>query len=176
MYQLKSVATTMGLTALDGLMMGTRCGCIDPGILLYLLQEKNYSVKKLEHLLYNESGLLGVSGVSPDMRELLSSQNTQAKQAIELFCYRAALEIGALFIALNGCDALIFTAGIGESATIVRKKICERLIGLGITINDKANQTNATIISDHDSRIFVSVIPTNEEYMIAKHTWGIIKV
>lgn len=174
MLQGRSIATTMGLTALDGLMMGTRCGRIDPGVLLYLMQEKNYSEKQIEHLLYNESGLLGVSGISYDMRELLSNKDSRAIEAVDLFCYRAALEIGSLFAALNGCDALIFTAGIGENSAIIRKRICERLNCFGIKINDQENENNATFISAHDSKIIVSVIPTNEEYMIAKHTQGFI--
>lgn len=176
MYQGKSVATTMGLTALDGLMMGTRCGQIDPGILLYLLQEKNYTSNQLEHLLYNESGLLGVSGISHDVRQLLSSEDISAKEAIELFCYRAALEFGSLAVTLKGCDALIFTAGIGENSAMIRKKICDRLTWLGIKIDEAANKKNSAIISANDSNIVVCVIPTNEEYMIAKHTWDIVHV
>jgi acetate kinase len=176
MYQRKSVATTMGLTALDGLMMGTRCGGIDPGILLYLLQEKHYTTKQLEHLLYAESGLLGVSGISNDVRELLSSENVNAKEAIDLFCYRAALEVGSLFAALKGCDAFVFTAGIGEHAPMIRKKICEKLSWLGIKIDNEANKNNSVIISEKSCNIIVSVIPTNEEYMIAKHTWSMVKV
>lgn len=168
-YQGKSVATTMGLTALDGLMMGTRCGQIDPGVLLYLLQEKNYSAKEIEDLLYNQSGLLGVSGISHDMRELLESCDKNAMEAIDLFCYRAAMEFGSLAIALNGCDAFIFTAGIGENAPVIRKKICEKLSWLGIKLDNKANEKNSTIISNPNSKMIVSVIPTNEEYMIAKH-------
>jgi len=174
MYQGKSVATSMGFTALDGLMMGTRCGQIDPGVLLYLMQEKKYSVKKIEHLLYNESGLLGVSGVSHDVRELLSRSTPDAIDAIELFCYRAALEVGSLTSALNGCDALVFTAGIGEHSAIIRKKICDRLSWLGIKINEKENKNNSTIFSEKNSSIILSVIPTNEEYMIAKNTWDIV--
>lgn len=172
MYQRKSVATTMGFTALDGLMMGSRCGRIDPGILLYLLQEKHYSVNQLENLLYKQSGLLGVSGISDDMQKLLSSRDVKAKQAIELFCYRAALEVGSLVAALQGCDALVFTAGIGENAVIIRKKICERLAWLGIKINDEANKNNSAIISGDKCNVIVGVIPTNEEYMIAKHTYS----
>lgn len=173
MYQRKSVATSMGFTALDGLMMGTRCGRIDPGVILYLIQEQNYSAKDVEHLLYNKSGLLGVSGISHDVRELLAHSDANAKEAIDLFCYRAALEIGSLSAALNGCDALVFTAGIGENAPIIRKKICEKLAWMGIKINDKANEMNSVIISDTDNFI-VSIIPTNEEYMIAKHTRNLI--
>jgi acetate kinase len=171
MYQCKSVATSMGLTPLDGLMMGTRCGGIDPGVLLYLLQEKNYSAKQLEHLLYNESGLLGVSGISYDVRELLSSSDLKANEAIELFCYRAALEVGLCSVALNGFDALIFTGGIGENSAVIREKICERLTWLGIKINAEANKNNLVVISEKNCNIMVGVIPTNEEYMIAKHTW-----
>ena len=170
MYQRKSVATSMGFTALDGLMMGTRCGRIDPGVILYLIEEKKYSVKKVEHLLYNESGLLGVSGISNDLRELLASHDINAQIAIDLFCYRAALEAGSLCVALNGCDAIVFTAGIGEHAALVRKKICEYLSWLGIKINEKANESNSTIITEKDSAIVVCMIPTNEELMIAKHT------
>jgi acetate kinase len=174
MYQCKSVATSMGFTALDGLMMGARCGRIDPGVLLYLLQEKKYSVKQLEHMLYNESGLLGVSGISHDMRTLLSNQDDRAKEAVDLFCYRAAIESGFLAVALQGVDAFIFTAGIGENASIVRKKICERLAWLGVKVDDQANANNATIFSEKNSNILVSVIPTNEELMIAKHTKALL--
>jgi acetate kinase len=170
MHQRKSVAISMGLTPLDGLMMGTRCGRIDPGVLLYLLQEKHYTAKQLEHLLYKESGLLGVSGISNDVRELLSSEEANAKEAIDLFCYRAALEFGSLSAALKGCDAFIFTAGIGEHAPMIRKKICEQLSWLGIKIDNEANKKNSVIISEEGCSIIVSVIPTNEEYMIAKHT------
>ncbi len=169
MYQCKSVATSMGFTALDGLMMGTRCGRIDPGVLLYLLQEKKYTAKQIEDLLYNQSGLLGVSGKSNDVRELLQNSDRQSQEAIDLFCYRAALEAGSLMAALGGCDALVFTAGIGEHAPIVRKKIGAHLHWL-IKINDSANQNNDTVISEKESAIRVCVIPTNEEYMIAKHT------
>jgi acetate kinase len=170
MYQKKSVATSMGFTALDGLMMGKRCGRIDPGVLLYLLQQKKYTPHDVEDVLYNKSGLLGVSGISNDVRELTSSTDPHALEAIDLFCYRAALEVGSFCAALNGCDAFIFTAGIGENSAIVRKKICDRLTWLGIKINDQANQNQETIISEKNSLITVCVIPTNEEYIIAKHT------
>ena len=170
MHQHKSVATSMGLTALDGLMMGSRCGAIDPGVLLYLLQEKKWSVEQVSTLLYKESGLLGVSGISSDMRKLQSSTNPDAIDAIDLFCYIAAKELAALCGILQGCDAIIFTAGIGEKSVEVRKKICQRLQWLGVILNEKANAINAPIISQDASAIVVSVIPTNEEYMIAKHT------
>jgi acetate kinase len=140
---------------------------------LYLFQEKNYSAKEMEHLLYNESGLLGVSGISHDVRKLLTHPDNNAKEAIDLFCYRAAIEIGSLTAALNGCDALVFTAGMGENSPIIRKKICERLTWLGVKINNKANEMNSVIISDKGNMI-VCVIPTNEEYMIAQHTLNLI--
>lgn len=170
MHQGKSVATSMGFTTLDGLMMGTRCGHIDPGVLLYLLEEKDYSVKQVEHLLYNESGLLGVSGLNNNVRELLEHQDEErVLEALELFCYRAALETGSLLVALGGCDALIFTAGIGENAPLIRKKISQHLSCFGVKIDEEANNNNATIISMRDSAILIGMIPTNEELMIAKH-------
>lgn len=171
MHQRKSVATSMGLTALDGLMMGSRCGTIDPGAILYLLEEKKLSVEKVRTLLYQESGLLGVSGISNDMRELQSSIAPHAIEAVDLFCYRAAKELSALCTSIQGCDAIIFTAGIGEKSAIVRKKICEHLQWLGIVLDEHANSQHATIISQtNKSTILVGVIPTNEDYMIAKHT------
>ncbi|KTD09181.1 Acetate kinase (Acetokinase) [Legionella gratiana] len=177
MYQGKSVATSMGFTALDGLMMGTRCGRIDPGVLLYLLEQKKYSAEQVGHLLYNESGLLGVSGLSNNVRELLEHlEDGRVLEAINLFCYRAALEAGSLLVALGGCDVLIFTAGIGEHAPLIRKKISDHLSWLGIKINDEANNNNATIISEKDSTILVSVIPTNEELMIAQHVQAQLKI
>jgi len=175
MYQCKSVATSMGLTAVDGLMMGTRCGRIDPGVLLYLMQEKHFTAQQVENLIYLKSGLLGVSCISNDVRELLTSEDANAKEAIELFCYRAALEFGSLTAALKGCDALVFTAGIGEHAPVIRQKICERLAWLGIKIDGEANKKNASIISEKGCEITVSVIPTNEEYMIAKHSWNLMQ-
>jgi acetate kinase len=170
MHQGKSVATSMGLTALDGLMMGARCGTIDPGLILYLLQEKKLSVEQVTTLLYKESGLLGVSGISSDMRKLQSSEEPHAMEAVDLFCFIAARELSALCGILQGCDAIVFTAGIGEKSVLVRKKICDRLNWLGVVLDEKANSTNASIISHYMSKISVSVIPTNEEYMIAQHT------
>lgn len=170
MHKRKSIATSMGFTALDGLMMGTRCGRIDPGVILYLLEKKQYTIKEVQHLLYNESGLLGVSDISSNMHELLTSHDPRAKEAINLFCYRAALEFGSLLVALNGCDLLVFTAGIGENSWVIRQKICHVINFLGIKIDINANKTNATLISEPDSSIMVSVISTDEEYMIAKHS------
>lgn len=175
MFQHKSVATSMGLTALDGLMMGSRCGTIDPGVILYLLQEKKWSVEQVSSLLYKESGLLGVSGISSDMRELQSSPEANAIEAVDLFCYIAAKEVATLCGILQGCDAIIFTAGIGEKSVVVRKKICERLQWLGVILNEKANANHASIISEDTSTIVVGVIPTNEEYMIAQHTMDRMK-
>lgn len=170
----QSVASSMGFTALDGLMMGTRCGNIDPGVVLYLLDEKKLSLKETTNLLYKESGLLGVSGVSSDVRELEASSDPCAKEALDLFCYRAARELLGLTTILQGLDILIFTAGIGEHSVLVRKKICNWLAWIGISIDDTANQTNSNIISDKNSKVTVAVIPTNEELMIVKHTLGIL--
>jgi acetate kinase len=170
LYRQKSVATSMGFTALEGLMMGTRTGSIDPGILLYLLQEKKYTVAKLTKLLYEESGLLGVSGISSDMQRLIDSDSLDALAAVDLFCYRAAKEMGALITALRGCDAIVFTAGIGENSHIVRKNIMAWFDWLNISLSNALNQQNALKISDEKSKIPVFVIPTNEEYLIASQT------
>lgn len=173
MHKRQSVTTTMGLSALDGLMMGSRCGTLDPGVILYLQQEKKYSIEKITHLLYHESGLLGVSGLSSDMRKLEESTDPNAIEAIDLFCYRAASELLSLCAILEGCDAIVFTAGIGENSALVRKKICSRLRWLGVLLDEAANERNDSIISQNDSAIIVAVIPTNEEYMIAKHTMNL---
>lgn len=165
----KSVATTMGFTALDGLMMGTRCGAIDPGVLLYLMREKALAADDIEDLLYRRSGLLGVSGVSSDMRELLASASPHAQEAIALFCYRAAREIGSLAAALRGLDALVFTAGIGERAHAVRARICEGLGWLGVELDHAANRAQQGAIHRNGSVVGVHVIPTNEEAVIAQH-------
>lgn len=166
----RSIDTTMGFTALDGLVMGTRCGTIDPGVILYLLQQKDMSPDAVEHLLYDEAGLLGVSGVSSDMRVLLASDDPHAAEAIELFVYRIAREAGALASSLHGLDQLVFTAGIGENAPEVRSRVCDRLGWLGVEIDEKANQANAAVISASGSRVTVRVIPTDEERMIAIHS------
>jgi acetate kinase len=166
----KSVASSMGFTALDGLMMGTRCGAIDPGVILYLLHEKKFSVEEVTSLLYQKSGLLGVSGISSDMRELQSNTDPSALLAVDLFCYRAARELCALCVNLQGCDAIIFTAGIGENSAVVRKKICEGLGWINVILDENLNNNNASIISHDTSDILVYVIPTDEEFMIAKHT------
>lgn len=170
MHKRKSVATTMGFTALDGLMMGTRAGNIDPGIILYLQQEKHMAVSDIENLLYHQSGLLGVSAISHDMRVLLASEDHHAKEAIELFCIRVAREIGSLTAALGGLDALVFTAGIGEHAAPVRHRICALSAWLGIELDNEANQHHASTITLPASNVAAYVIPTNEELMIARYT------
>jgi acetate kinase len=166
----KSMDTTMGFSALDGLVMGTRSGDIDPGVLLYLQERDGMTVQALEHMLYNESGLKGVSGISGDMRTLLASQNSNAKDALALFVFRLAREIGALTASLGGLDGLVFTAGIGEHAPQIRAMTVEKLSWLGAKLDADANTRNAEIISTSDSKLAVLVSPTNEEEMIARHT------
>ena len=170
----KSVDTTMGFSALDGLVMGTRTGDIDPGVLLYLQERDGMSVQALEHMLYNESGLKGVSGLSGDMRTLLASSDPNAKDALALFVFRMAREIGALIASLGGLDGLVFTAGIGEHASQIRALTVEKLGWLGAKLDTAANARDAEIISTGDSKLAVLVIPTNEEEMIARHTLGCI--
>jgi len=166
----QSVDTTMGFTALDGLVMGTRCGALDPGVILYLLQAQGMTASAVEHLLYAQSGLLGVSGVSSDMRALMDSSDPHAREAIELFGFRIAREAGGMAMTLGGLDGVVFTAGIGEHVATVRRQVCERLAWLGVAIDDAANDRGDPCISRPDSRIAVWVIPTNEELMIARHT------
>ncbi|HRJ61794.1 MAG TPA: acetate/propionate family kinase, partial [Azospirillaceae bacterium] len=165
----RSVDSTLGFTALDGLPMGTRCGAIDPGVLIYLMRQKGMCADALEKLLYNKSGLLGVSGVSNDMRDLLESAEPAAEEAVELFCYRVAREAGALTSAMGGVDALVFTAGIGERSSPVRARVGAKLAWLGVEIDEAANAANQTLISTSNSRLPVYVIPTDEERMIALH-------
>lgn len=165
-----SIATTMGFTALDGLMMGQRGGSIDPGVLLYLMQHDGLSVEQLEQLLYHRSGLLGVSGFSMDMRELLATERASAKLAVDLYCYRARRELGSLVAALGGLDALVFTGGVGENAAPIREAICQELGWLGLDFDADANIANAARISHADSGVHVWIIPTDEEWMIAQHT------
>jgi acetate kinase len=169
-----SIATTTGFSALDGLVMATRCGRLDPGVLLYLGM-KGYSFSDIEDMLYRRSGLLGVSGISGDVRVLLSSDDPHAKAAIELFTYQIAWEASGLATALGGLDGLVFTAGIGEHAPAIRTSICERLSWLGLRLDDAANTANSSCINTPDSRIAVHVIPTDEEAMIARHTQDIVR-
>ena len=165
----RSVDTTMGLTPLDGLVMGTRCGTIDPGVLLYLLQHEKMTTEDLQHLLYHESGLLGVSGISADMRTLLASSEPSAREAVDLFTFRAAQEIAVMANTLGGLDGLVFTGGIGEHAREIRSRISEPLGWLGVRIDDAANDERRERINASDSAVDVLVIPTNEELMIARH-------
>jgi acetate kinase len=169
MEQRRSRATSMGLTALDGLMMGTRTGSLDPGVLLYLMQQHRMDAAALERLLYRESGLLGVSGISQDMRELLASREREAREAVDLFCYRVIHEAGALAAVLGGIDAIVFTGGIGEHAAPIREKVCVALAWLGLDFDPEANASHATVISRPGSRLTALVLPTNEEWMIACH-------
>jgi acetate kinase len=171
----QSVASTMGFTALDGLPMGTRCGNIDPGVVLYLMQELGLDAKKIEDLLYKRSGLFGVSGISSDMRELLDSKEPKARFAIDLYTYHIARETGSLAAALGGLDAVVFTAGIGENAAAIREAACAQASWLGIALDPAANAASGLRrISSDASRVAVWVIPTNEELMIAQHTQAMI--
>lgn len=166
----RSVATTMGFTALDGLMMGTRCGSIDPGALLHLIRHEGIAPADLERKLYRESGLLGVSGLSPDMRTLLASTSPAAALAVDMYCYRIVCQIGALAAALGGIDAIVFTAGIGENASQLREKVLAALGWLGVQPDAEANARHALRISTLQSRVSAWVIPTNEEVVVAGHT------
>jgi acetate kinase len=166
----RSVESTMGFTALDGLPMGTRPGQIDPGVLLYLIAQKGMSVKEVEDLLYRESGLKGISGISNDMRELEISAAPGAALAIDYFVYRVALNAGMLAAALNGLDAFIFTGGIGENSATIRARVAEKLAWLGVSFDAEANRSSGPLISKPQSKVAVHVIGTNEELMIALHT------
>ncbi len=168
----KSVATTMGFTPLDGLLMGTRCGAIDPGVLLYLMDQYGLDARGIERLLYQQSGLLGVSEISNDMRTLLEceSSDSRAAEAIELFVYRVSRELGSLSAALGGLDALVFTGGIGERSAVIRERVCRDAAWLGLELDAGANEAGNRRLSSSDSRLSAWVIPTNEELMIAQHT------
>ncbi|MBS1228340.1 MAG: acetate/propionate family kinase [Proteobacteria bacterium] len=166
----RSVASTMGFTALDGLPMGTRCGNLDPGVVLYLIDELKMDARAIEKLLYQQSGLLGVSGVSSDMRSLLDSDEPKARFAVDLFVYRIGRELGSLAAALGGVDALIFTGGIGEHAAPIREQVCRTAAWLGVELDALANAADGPRISTANSKIAAWVIPTNEELMIARHT------
>jgi acetate kinase len=166
----RSIASTMGFTAVDGLPMGTRCGAIDPGVMLYLMDERGMDARAIEKLIYHQSGLLGVSGVSSDMRVLLESAEPRARLAIDLFCYRIGRELGSLAAALGGLDALVFTAGIGERAAPVREMVCRAAAWLGVELDEATNAAHGPRISRDGSRTRAWVIPTNEELMIARHT------
>jgi acetate kinase len=175
MLQRKSVATTMSFTPLDGLVMGSRCGSLDPGVILYLIQEKGMTAQAVSDLLYHSSGLLGVSGVSDDMRTLLASDDPDAADAVGLFVYRIGRELGSLAAALCGLDALVFTGGIGEHAPEIRRRVCEQAEWLGVHIDDTANAASVSRISANSSKASAWVIPTDEDLMIARHTWRLTK-
>jgi acetate kinase len=171
----QSVATTMGFTPLDGLMMGTRCGSLDPGVVLYLIST-GMSLEKVTEILYRYSGLLGVSGISSDMQVLLQSAEPAASHAVDLFVYSATREICSLLGAINGLENLIFTAGIGENAPAIRQKICDQLAWLNVRISAADNAVNAKIISSAESAIKVWVIPTDEEKIMAEQTVHLLNV
>jgi acetate kinase len=166
----RSIATTMSFTPADGLVMGTRTGALDPAVILYLMQRHGMDARALEDLIYHQSGLLGVSGVSSDMRQLLASSDPHAAEAVDLFVYRLSRELGSMAAALGGLDALVFTGGIGENASYIRQKVCEAARWLGVSLDADANAAGARRINRAGARVGVWVLPTNEELMIARHT------
>jgi acetate kinase len=170
----RSLDSTMGFTALDGLPMGTRCGQLDPGVVLHLLNEKGWSPSQVESLLYRDAGLRGLSGVSNDVRDLLASEAPAARMALDYFVYRVGRELGSLAGALGGLDALVLTAGIGENSPDIRARICARAEWLGVRLDAAANRAGGPRISAPDSRVSVWVIPTDEERMIAEHTLDVV--
>ena len=171
----KSIESSMGFTALDGLPMGTRPGQMDAGIVLYLINEKGMTSKEVEHFLYHDCGLKGLSSISNDVRDLLANPDPRAKLALDYFAYRVALFAGSLATALGGFDGLVFTAGIGENAPAIRHAVTDRLSWLGIELSEAANEKGELRISSKSSRIACYVIPTDEELMIAKHTLGVLR-
>jgi acetate kinase len=172
----RSVASTMGFTAVEGLPMGTRTGALDPGVILYLMDERGMDVRAVEKLIYNQSGLLGVSGISSDMRTLLASDDPRAKLAIDLYCYRIRREMGSLAAALGGLDALVFTAGIGENSAAIRERVCRDAAWLGVALDSAANAKGGPRINAAGSRVAAWAIPTNEELMIARHARRVLGV
>jgi acetate kinase len=170
----RSVATTMGFSSLDGLPMGTRCGALDPGVILYLMQSMKMDLQQIEELLYKESGMLGLSGISSDMRVLLESSDPRAKLAVDLFVYRIGRELGSLAAALGGLDAIVFTAGIGENSIVIRRRVCLDAAWLGVELDEAANAAGGPRISAGCSRVSAWVIPTNEELMIARYTQRVL--
>jgi acetate kinase len=165
----RSVATTMGFTAVEGLPMGTRCGSLDPGVVLFMMDELALGPRQIERLMYHESGLLGMSGVSSDVRDLLASPDPAAAAALDVFVYRAGRELGSLAAALGGLDAVVFTAGIGENQPEVRSRICATAGWLGVELDAVANARHGPRISTQQSRVLAYVVPTDEESMIARH-------
>ena len=170
----RSVASTMGFTAADGLMMGTRCGALDPGVILYLMDQRGMDARAIEKLIYQQSGLLGVSGISSDMRTLRRSSAAEAREAIDLFVYRIAREIGSLVAALGGVDGLVFTGGIGENDAQTRSEVAHRCRWLGLEFDDVRIAPREGVVSKKDSRVAAWVIPTDEERMIARHTVSVL--
>jgi acetate kinase len=170
----RSVASTMGFTALDGLVMGTRCGSLDPGVVLYLLDELGMNARDIEDLLYRQSGLAGVSGLSSDMRKLLASDDPRARFAVALYVYRVGRELGSMIAALQGIDALVFTAGVGERSAPIRQRIAEQAGWCGIAIDPAANDAGGPSIGAASSKVEVWIVPTDEERMIARHTRNLI--
>ena len=176
MQNLQSVATTLGFSALDGLMMGSRCGALDPGAVIYLMEIEKLSLEQVGHMLYHESGLRGISGVSDDTQVLLplEDSNEQVRIALQLYVRRMSKEIAAMATAMNGIDMLVFTAGVGENNPVIRQRVCEELAWLGARLDPVANQQNAAIISAPDSAFTMAIEPTNEEWVAAQHAWELI--
>jgi acetate kinase len=170
----QSVASTMGFTGVDGLPMGTRSGSLDPGVLLFLMDQRKMDARAIEKLIYQQSGLLGLSGISSDMRALLASDEPRARLAVDVFVYRIGRELGSLVAALGGLDALVFTAGIGERAAEIRARVCRDAAWTGVRLNEQANASDGPCISAADSPVAAWVIPTNEELVIARHTHKLI--
>jgi len=166
----RSVTSTMGFTAVEGLAMGTRCGSLDPGVILYLMDHRGMDARAIEKLLYQQSGLLGVSGISSDMRALLASDDPRAKLAVDLFCYRIRRELGSLAAALGGLDAIVFTAGVGKNSAVIRERVCRDAAWLEVDLDPAANAAGGPRISTPEARTAAFSIPTNEELMIARHT------
>jgi acetate kinase len=171
----RSIDSTMGFTALDSLPMGTRCGALDPGVVLHLIRAYGMDADAIERMLYHDCGLKGVSGISNDMRTLLASDDPRARHAIDLFVWRICRELGALAGVLGGLDGFVFTAGIGERSAEIRELVCERAAWLGIALDHAANRAGGPRISADRSRVAVYAIPTDEELMIARHTLAALR-
>lgn len=177
MQDLRSTATTMGFSTLEGLMMGTRCGSVDPGAILHLMEVKGIPLAEVGQMLTREAGLLGVSGLSSDTRVLLEHEqdNARAKAALDLYIRTIVREIGALTALLGGLDMLVFTAGVGENNPVIRERVCRRLGFLGVALDDAANSQNASVVSSTNSKVVVRVEPTNEEWIAANHAWQLLR-
>lgn len=177
MQDLRSAATTMGFSTLEGLMMGTRCGSVDPGAILHLMEIKGIPLAEVGQMLTREAGLLGVSGLSSDTRVLLEHEqdNARAKAALDLYIRTIVREIGALTALLGGLDMLVFTAGVGENNPVIRERVCRRLGFLGVALDDAANSQNASVVSSTNSKVVVRVEPTNEEWIAANHAWQLLR-